>query len=98
MALHCQGRLDRFPNRKTLMSPPVKASNVAKTARRTAASRRSSPQQDLAELKRRLLEISDLHGAGAVLGWDHATYMPEGGADARGRQGALLYRLAHERM
>jgi carboxypeptidase Taq len=71
---------------------------AAKTARRTAAPRRSSPEQDLAELKRRLLEISDLHGAGAVLGWDHATYMPEGGADARGRQGALLYRLAHERM
>ena len=51
----------------------------------------------LAELKGRLLEISDLRMAGAVLGWDQATYMPEGGADARGRQGAALYRLAHER-
>ena len=51
----------------------------------------------LADLKGRLLEISDLRMAGAVLGWDHATYMPEGGAEARGRQGAALYRLAHER-
>ncbi|MGH6868244.1 MAG: hypothetical protein ACREDA_05095, partial [Methylocella sp.] len=34
----------------------------------------------LAELKRRLLEISDLAAAGAVLGWDQATYMPRGGA------------------
>jgi carboxypeptidase Taq len=32
-----------------------------------------------------------------VLGWDEATYMPKGGAPARGRQSALLQRLAHER-
>ena len=51
----------------------------------------------LAELKHRLLEISDLHGASAVLGWDQATYMPGGGAKARARQGATLSRLAHER-
>ena len=49
----------------------------------------------LAELKQRLGEISDLHCAGAVLGWDQATYMPEAGAAARGRQSAALYRLAH---
>jgi carboxypeptidase Taq len=52
----------------------------------------------LAELKRRLLEISDLNAAGAVLSWDQATYMPPGGAAARGRQGAVLRRLAHERL
>ena len=51
----------------------------------------------LAELKQRLLEISDLNAAGAVLSWDQATYMPPGGAAARGRQGAVLRRLAHER-
>lgn len=51
----------------------------------------------LAELKRRLREVSDLRAAGAVLGWDQATYMPEGGAAARGRQGAMLFRLAHEK-
>ena len=45
---------------------------------------RQSPEQKLRELKRRLLEISDLHAAGAVLSWDEATYMPAGGATARG--------------
>lgn len=50
-----------------------------------------------AEVRRRYLEISDLSGAAAVLGWDQATYMPEGGAQARGRQGATLSRLAHAR-
>ena len=52
----------------------------------------------LAELKGRLLEIGDLNAAGAVLSWDQATYMPPGGAAARGRQGAVLRRLAHERL
>ena len=51
----------------------------------------------LAELKRRLREINDLNAASDVLNWDQATYMPEGGADARGRQRAMLNRLAHER-
>ena len=51
----------------------------------------------LAELKERLAEIYDLEAAGAVLGWDEATHMPTGGAVARGRQTALLGRLAHER-
>ncbi len=50
----------------------------------------------LVELKQRLREISDLNAAGDVLDWDQATYMPEGGAGARGRQRAILYRLAHE--
>jgi len=40
----------------------------------------------LVELKQRLREISDLNAAGDVLNWDQATYMPEGGAGARGRQ------------
>jgi carboxypeptidase Taq len=51
----------------------------------------------LAELKGRLLEISDLAGTSAILSWDQSTYMPSGGAVARGRQGALLSRLMHER-
>ena len=51
----------------------------------------------LAELKLRLLEISDLAGAGALLGWDQSTYMPRGGAPARARQGATLSKLAHEK-
>ena len=51
----------------------------------------------LKELKTRLLEISDLNGAAAVLNWDQSTYMPRGGGPARGRQLATLSRLAHER-
>lgn len=50
-----------------------------------------------AELRRRYLEINDLSAAAAVLNWDQATYMPEGGAQARGRQCATLSRLAHAR-
>ena len=55
-------------------------------------------EAELAELKRHLQAIDDLHRAGAVLNWDQATYMPAGGAEARGRQLALLDRLAHERL
>ena len=57
----------------------------------------SSDEAKLGELKRRLSEIADLGSAGAVLGWDQATYMPAGGATARARQGAMLSRLAHEK-
>jgi carboxypeptidase Taq len=59
--------------------------------------RRQSTQATLADLKQRLSEIYDLNAAGSLLGWDEATYMPVGGAAARGRQQALLQRLAHER-
>ena len=65
----------------------------------TDKSRRNaqSAETKLSELRRRLLEISDLSAAGALLRWDHATYMPKCGATARARQGAILRRLAHER-
>ncbi|MGE5606284.1 MAG: carboxypeptidase M32 [Bacteroidota bacterium] len=49
------------------------------------------------ELKEQLKEISDLKGALAVLSWDQMTFMPTGGAEARGRQMATLERLAHEK-
>src|SRR6266478_1449840 len=52
----------------------------------------------LGELRGRLLEISDLAASAAVLAWDQATYMPAGGAEARGRQCSLISRLVHERM
>ncbi|MCB8968598.1 MAG: carboxypeptidase M32 [Ardenticatenaceae bacterium] len=45
----------------------------------------------------RLLEISDLNNASAVLNWDQTTYMPSGGAAARGRQMSTLARIAHEK-
>jgi carboxypeptidase Taq len=73
------------------------AGSKGRPARRGAAHRAGSPQARLEELKTRLLEISDLGSAAAVLGWDQATYMPKGGAAARARQGATLSRLAHEK-
>ena len=48
-------------------------------------------------LKTRLREVSDINAAGAVLYWDQSTYMPPEGAESRGRQTALLSRLAHEK-
>src|SRR5580704_4028185 len=86
-------------------SKPARAKVAARAAKRAAKpagkpagrSTRRSPEAMLAELKRRLLEISDLNFSNAVLGWDQATYMPPGGAEARGRQAAMLSKLAHER-
>jgi carboxypeptidase Taq len=49
------------------------------------------------ELKRRLQEINDIQAASAVLDWDQATYMPSGGAMARGRQIGTLKKIAHEK-
>ena len=51
----------------------------------------------LTELKTLLMEVNDLSSAGALLSWDQTTYMPPGGAGARGRQLATLARLAHEK-
>lgn len=58
---------------------------------------RRTLEDKLAGLKSRLLEIADLGYAAAVLDWDQATHMPPGGAEARGRQIAVLNRLAHEK-
>jgi carboxypeptidase Taq len=55
-------------------------------------------ETELAELRQRLQAVDDLNRASAVLGWDQATYMPAGGAQARGRQLGLLAGLAHEKM
>ncbi|HEX6292263.1 MAG TPA: carboxypeptidase M32, partial [Herpetosiphonaceae bacterium] len=48
-------------------------------------------------LKTRLIEINDLQASAALLYWDQSTYMPPGGAAARGRQIATLSQLAHEK-
>jgi carboxypeptidase Taq len=53
-------------------------------------------QNDLSTLKAKLKEHSDLESAASLLRWDQATYMPPGGAAARGRQLATLDRLAHD--
>ena len=49
------------------------------------------------KLKARLQEINDLNSVNALLNWDQSTYMPAGGAAARGRQQAVIGRLAHEK-
>lgn len=54
-------------------------------------------QDKLNELRARLQEVYDLQFAAALLYWDQATYMPPGGAEARGRQLATLSRLAQEK-
>ena len=41
--------------------------------------------EKLNELKARLRDVADLNSVGAVLHWDQATYLPPGGAAARGR-------------
>src|ERR1043165_9944846 len=57
----------------------------------------TTSEQKLQELKLRLLEITDLNNINALLGWDQSTYMPPGGAGARGRQSALLAQMAQEK-
>lgn len=52
----------------------------------------------LQELKARLTEAYDLNMVNALLNWDQSTYMPSGGAPARGRQMGLVAQLAHEKM
>jgi carboxypeptidase Taq len=54
-------------------------------------------EKKLEELKVRLLEVGDLNHIDALLNWDQSTYMPPGGAEARGRQSALMARMAQER-
>jgi carboxypeptidase Taq len=55
-------------------------------------------EEKIKQLRNILAEISDLVHAAALLDWDQQTYMPQGGAEARGNQLALLDRLAHERL
>jgi len=81
--------------RKQRARPERRAKTQAKS--KTVRARRS-PEAMLAELKTRFREISDLSAASSVLHWDQATFMPPGGADARGRQVAMLSQLAHKRL
>ena len=59
-------------------------------------SKRMPAAAHLKDLKGRLHEISDIGSAAAVLSWDQSTYMPPGGAMARGRQMARLSEIAHK--
>ncbi|MEI7844544.1 MAG: carboxypeptidase M32 [Chloroflexota bacterium] len=51
----------------------------------------------LQDLKVRLSEINDLDMAASLLNWDQLTYMPSGGAEARGRQLATLAKISQEK-
>ena len=42
--------------------------------------------EQLEKLKEQLMETDNLRSAAALLYWDQATYMPPGGATARGQQ------------
>ena len=88
-----------MPRTRKSTTRPKRLRKSMPTKRHPTSRAGNSPSADaiLADLKQRLAEIYDLNAAGAVLGWDEATYMPAGGAPARGRQSALLRRLAHER-
>lgn len=52
--------------------------------------------QKLTALQERIRTICDLHSASALLQWDQFTYMPAGGATARGRQLATISKLSHQ--
>src|SRR5215470_12031271 len=86
-------RLKRY--KAKTVARPVKPMSQASKQPTKGAHGRQSTEAMLGELKDRLMEISDLNFTGAVLSWDQATYMPPGGAAARGRQIAMLSRLAH---
>jgi carboxypeptidase Taq len=58
----------------------------------------SSEPAELAELRRRAVEIADLNGIGGLLLWDQNTVMPPGGADARADQFEALERILHDRI
>ncbi|MGB7445393.1 MAG: carboxypeptidase M32 [Coleofasciculaceae cyanobacterium] len=51
----------------------------------------------LVQLKTHLREINDIEAAASLLYWDQATYMPPGGAQARGRQLATLQEISHSK-
>jgi carboxypeptidase Taq len=53
--------------------------------------------QKLNQLKSLLRETRDIFSAINLLSWDQATYMPDGGAEARGRQLSILTRIYQEK-
>lgn len=54
-------------------------------------------EQQLQELKMRLREVTNIQKALEVLAWDQATYMPAGGAQARGEQMSTLSQIGQEK-
>jgi len=52
-------------------------------------------QEKLEQFKHRMMEITDLGRAEALLGWDQQTYMPRGGAEDRGNVLETVAGLSH---
>ncbi len=57
----------------------------------------SAAPAQLAALRVRMAELSDLHAIGGLLFWDQQTMMPPAGAEARAEHGATLVRVIHAR-
>jgi carboxypeptidase Taq len=57
----------------------------------------TAPPPELAALRTRMAEVSDLHAIGSLMAWDQQTMMPPGGAAARAEHGATLARTIHAR-
>ncbi len=54
-------------------------------------------EEKLQRLKTLLHEVVDLRFAGALAGWDQQTFMPKGGAEARGYMLATLASIEHQK-
>ena len=52
-------------------------------------------REKLEQLQKIVAEVSDLYSAASLLGWDQQTYMPPGGAEARGHQLSTISTIAH---
>jgi carboxypeptidase Taq len=90
--------MTKTTKRKAVKNKAVKNKVTDPAPLRGRGPNRRSAKIMLTELRRRLLEINALTAAASLLNWDQATYMPKGGAGARGRQNATLHRLAHEQL
>ena len=56
-----------------------------------------SAPAELAALRERAAELSDLYAIGGLLFWDQQTMMPPSGADARAEHSATLTKIVHAR-
>jgi carboxypeptidase Taq len=57
----------------------------------------TAPPPELAALRTRMAELSDLYAIGSLMSWDQQTMMPPGGAAARAEHAATLARTIHAR-
>ena len=55
-------------------------------------------EKKLAQLKEKMRVVQDFEFISELLFWDQSTYMPPGGAPARGRQIAMLAEMQQEKL